>query len=419
MLERKAGGGDVVPFAVLMLVNLAATLPLSVFPSVLDGLQRYAAKSAVRLVFLGLRVAGVVVVVEHAPGLFGLAVVFTVTNLLEHAVAIALTFRYLPGLRIGRRFVDRETLGRVKVSSIDAFLAMLAGRVTVQTGAIVVGGSLTAAAAAHYAIASRLIELAKSMLRSVTTTLTPAVSEREAKGDHDGVRGVLIDGTRGVLYLVLPVHLGLLFFGRPFLARWVGKPEYADWCFPALAILSATLTLSVAQSVASRILYGLGRLRRFARLALVESGVNLGLSLLLVGPYGLEGVAAAVAVPNVFFCLAVLAYACREIGVSAGRYLGGAWMKPLLAACVPATVWLGYGGAEATWIGIATGIAAGLVPYVVTVMGMEYRCLAATRRLCAAERVPVQGAIVPSKAPSPARAPLRKASASRLNVVGG
>ena len=37
--------------------------------------------------------------------------------------------------------------------------------------------------------------------------------------------------------LVLPIHLGLLAFGRPFFARWVGAP-YAEWCFPAMAVLS-------------------------------------------------------------------------------------------------------------------------------------------------------------------------------------
>ena len=34
-----------------MLANLAVTLPLSVFPTILDGLQRFGAKSAVRLIF--------------------------------------------------------------------------------------------------------------------------------------------------------------------------------------------------------------------------------------------------------------------------------------------------------------------------------------------------------------------------------
>jgi len=371
-LERKLGEpGDIAPFMFLMLANLAITLPLSVFPTILDGLQQYAVKSAVRLVFLVIRVTGIVYVVETTPGLWSLAVVFTITNLLEHAVMALLAFRFLPGLQLSRRIVDRETLHRVKGYSVDAFLAMLAGRITVQTGAIVVGGFLTVAAAAHYAIASRLIELAKNLLRSATTTLTPAVSEREASGDFDGVRRVLLDGTRWVLYLVLPIHLGMLFFGKPFLTRWIGGPEYATWCFPVVAILSATLTIGVAQSVASRILYGMGKLRLFARLALVEAAVNLGLSLLLVGPYGLVGVAIAVAVPNVLFCLFVIGYACFVLEVRASRYLLASWLRPLSAAFVPALVWWFVTPADPTWLGIALGIMMGLVPFALVVAAIE------------------------------------------------
>jgi O-antigen/teichoic acid export membrane protein len=373
-LEAKLGGpGDVSAFMLLMLANLAATLPLSVFPTVLDGLQRFAAKSVVRLAFLAFRVAGIVYAMETRPGLFPLAVVYTAVNLLEHAAMGVLAFRFLPGLRVSRRLIDRETLRRVRGYSVDAFLAMLAGRITVQTGAVVVGGFLTAATAAHYAIAARLVESAKNLLRSATTTLTPAVSEREARGDHDGVRRVLLDGTRWVLYVVLPVHLGLLFFGRPFLERWIQQgPRYADWCFPATAILSATLTIGVAQSVAARILYGTGKLRLFARLALVEAALNLGLSLALVGPFGLEGVAVAVAGPNVLFCLFAIGYACRTLDVSAGRYLLTAWLRPLTAACIPAASWWFITPVEPTWLGIAVGIVSGLVPYGIAVFALEW-----------------------------------------------
>ena len=52
----------------------------------------------------------------------------------------------------------------------DEGLAMLAGRITVQTGAIVVGGFLTVAAVTYYGIAMRLVEMAKNLLRAATTT---------------------------------------------------------------------------------------------------------------------------------------------------------------------------------------------------------------------------------------------------------
>jgi O-antigen/teichoic acid export membrane protein len=158
----------------------------------------------------------------------------------------------------------------------------------------------------------------------------------------------------------------------------VGGPQYAEWCFPAMAVLSATLTIGVAQSVASRILYGMGKLKLFARLALVEAAVNLALSLALVRPLGIVGVAIAVAVPNVLFCLFVIAYACRTLDVKARTYLFASWLTPLSAACVPAVVWVAMVPAEASWLSISLGVLAGLGPYACAVLGIEM--LAASRR---------------------------------------
>src|SRR5262245_19910640 len=66
--------GEVLAFAILMLVNLAVSLPLSVFPSILDGLERFALKSAVRVVVLAIRTFGIVILMEREPSLLALGV---------------------------------------------------------------------------------------------------------------------------------------------------------------------------------------------------------------------------------------------------------------------------------------------------------------------------------------------------------
>jgi O-antigen/teichoic acid export membrane protein len=138
-----------------------------------------------------------------------------------------------------------------------------------------------------------------------------------------------------------------------------------------VAILSATLTIGVAQSVASRVLYGMGKLRLFARLALVEAGLNLALCFALVGPYGLEGVAVAVAIPNVLFCLFAICYACFVLESSPVKYLLASWLRPIAAVCVPAAVWWFATPVETTWPALAIGIGLGMAPYAIVVAGME------------------------------------------------
>jgi O-antigen/teichoic acid export membrane protein len=374
---EKAGvpADEVIAFSLLMVANLAVTLPLSLFPSILDGLERFALKSAVRVAVLAIRTVGIVIVLEQRPSLLALGIVLTVSNLVEHAILAGLAFRVLPELRFSRRHVDQATLHRVKGYSLDAFLAMVAGRASVQSGTIVVGAFLGAAPVTYFALALRLVEFAKALLRTATNTLTPAVSSLEAADDVDAIRRMFLRGTRWVLYLILPVHLGLVVFGRPFLATWLGDAEYAAKCYPALVILSATLSLVVAQSVASRVLYGTGRLRLFARMALLEAIVNVSLSVLLCPRFGLIGVAIGAAVPNLVMNLWVIGYTARRLGLPWRRYVADGWLRPLVTATVPAAIWLLADVNATGWVNLATAIGMGLVPYGLVVLVAEKRVI--------------------------------------------
>jgi O-antigen/teichoic acid export membrane protein len=269
--------------------------------------------------------------------------------------------------------VDRATMKRVKGYSTHAFLAMVAGRTSVQSGAIIVGIFLGAAPVTYFALASRLVEFAKALLRTATNTLTPAVSSLEAAGDFDAIRRMLLRGTRWVLYLILPVQLGLVIFGRPFLSIWLGDSNYAERCYPVLVILSSTLTLVIAQSMASRILYGTGRLRSFARAAMLEAVAVLLLSFLLAPRFGLIGVAVAIAAPNLVMCLWAIGHTARGLGVTARRYLFDAWLAPTLLALAPLGIWLFGRWPAGDWSMLILAIGAGLVPYVAAVGLCEYQ----------------------------------------------
>jgi O-antigen/teichoic acid export membrane protein len=128
----------------------------------------------------------------------------------------------------------------------------------------------------------------------------------------------------------------------------------------------ATMSIGVVQSVASRVLYGLGRLRWFARLALIESAVNVLLTLLLIQRFELIGVALAVAIPNVLFCVATIVIACRSAGID-GRSYVRAILTPIVISLVPVAIWVAMGPTEPHY---ATIISRGLVGVVVYGVGL-------------------------------------------------
>src|SRR5262249_18300540 len=154
--------GEAQCLLVLLGVNLALGLPLGVFPSVLDGLGRYPAKTIIRTAGLLVRVPLFLAVMHHEGGLMELAWVITGCNLLEPP-ALALAARYyLPELRFSFSLADRETFRTIRGYSLDAFLAMVAGRVSFQTDAIIIGAMLDPEHITYFALAGRLVEYAKN-----------------------------------------------------------------------------------------------------------------------------------------------------------------------------------------------------------------------------------------------------------------
>jgi O-antigen/teichoic acid export membrane protein len=369
--DKLAGDQGVWPFMLLMLVNVALTLPLSIFPAILEGLEAFTTKSVIRIVALMVRTGGLVWCAYNGAEMFWLAVVYSVTLIVEH-LAMAVACRVLlPGLEYHWRHIHRATLRQVRLYSLDAFLAMVASRVCLQTGAIVVGVMLPTGQVTFFATAMRLVEYAKGMLRTLTATLSPNVSGLQARGDHAAITRLFLKGTTWALYAALPVQIGLLLFGSPFLARWVG-PEFIAGCFPSLAILCWMVATGIAQSVASRILYGTGELKWFARAALVEAAMNIGLLCLLIGTFGLKGTAWAVTLPNVLNSLFVVTLTMRLLKVPMRAYFK-ACVVPVLFSSVLAFAWWSYGPVKPDYMAISIIVGVGLAGYAGAVAAWEGR----------------------------------------------
>lgn len=356
----------------LLVLNFAVSLPLSVYPAVLDGLGRFSLKSAIRAATLLLRVPLTLVAIRQERPLVALGVVITLCSVLEHLAIMAAVMRLLPRLRFRPRRVERATFRSMAAYSGNAFFAMLAGRLSFHSDAFVIAPTLGAAAITLFSLPAKLVEMSKAVLRSGTTTLTPAFSRLEAQDDLVGLRTLFLTCTRTAWYTALPVQSGLLCLGRPFLRLWLGG-DYAERCAPVLYVLASTASLTIAQSVASRVLYGTGRLRGFARATLAEGLTNLALSLVLVFPMGVVGVALGTSVPHAAFCLFVIATVCRYLQVGIGSYVTE-MVRPAVAVVVPTGLWLTLAGQGiGSWVEFFAAGAAGCVAYAAVALALEWR----------------------------------------------
>lgn len=360
---------------ILLSANLALGLPLGVFPAVLDGLGRYPAKTIVRTTGLVLRIPLFMLIIRSGGGLIEMAWMITGSNVLEH-VALAVAARwYLPQLRFSLSCIDRSTFQRIRGYSLHALLAMVAGRISFQTDSLVISAFRAPQFITYFAIGARLTEYVKSSMRAITTVLTPAVSTLEAQGDHAAIRRMLVNGSRYVLWAGLPIQAGLMLLGRPFLALWLDTPEteYSVKSYPVLVILAIPLALALSQSITGRILYGLGKLRWYARFAILEALANLLLSVALVTPLGIEGVAWGTTIPNLVANSVLIVYGCRLLGVRVRSYLRRAFLAPGAVTGLLALGWFAVTakGPPSTWPELILTATIGSAAYAVVAALVE------------------------------------------------
>jgi O-antigen/teichoic acid export membrane protein len=136
-------------------------------------------------------------------------------------------------------------------------------------------------------------------------------------------------------------------------------------------VLAGTLSLTIAQSIAARVLYGVGHIRLLARVALLEGIANLLLSIALVVPLGIAGVAWGTAIPHTAACVFAVVHAGQLIGVRPADYLR-AWSRPVITAAVPLSIWLMQRSPTTYAEFVATGLL-GIAPYAAIVLAAERR----------------------------------------------
>lgn len=316
--------------------SVAFGFPLGVFGAVLSGLQRYDLGNAIGIGINVLRAIAFVAVLKLGGGLLELAWVSLLMNLLGHALSLVLVLRLMPDLRFGRGLVSGTAMRAIGSYGGIAFIGALASSLAFQTDALVITAFLSAAAVTPFALASGLVDNVRTLVYSATFVLSPTASELDTRGETGKLHAMLLAGAKYSVLLSWPVLFGLMIFGENFIVTWVGPkfatahrwPEVLAVHGPAasaaqiLTILAAPTLLSLPQSTASALLFGVSRHKGVVTLSLLNALLNLGLSILWARPLGLAGVALGTAVPLALVSgVATAVYACRALGLPLATYL--------------------------------------------------------------------------------------------------
>ncbi len=303
----------------LVACQLLFDLPSRAFFAVLEGAQRFVAWQAIELGRALVQGALFIAVLALDFGIRELAASMVITSAWVLVLAVVFARRTMPELQVRPGLCSRKVLRRLMTFGGGLLTLRVIGTLYRQMDKVIIGTVLGVRLVTPYDVANKIHAGAATVQSVASSALLPATAF--ARRQTDVLRDMYLRGSTYTVAVTLPVIVAGFIFAATLIRTWVGE-DIANQATGATRWFFAYLLVVLPHVVGVSMLVGLGKLRA---LLVVTTGVlviNLGVSLALVRPLGIEGVVIGTFVSNALALPVYLVLLIREFDVALGEWFG-------------------------------------------------------------------------------------------------
>jgi len=316
----------------LMGITVAAGFPFRVFSGILASFLRHDYLALISMI----RTAGanvcVYVLLSRGHGILSLVIVNCCASLFEYGATYVVCRIRFPEVKTGLKDFDRAKTGELFRYSGKTMLIQIADLLRFKVDAFVIAVFLNVNLVTYYSVGSRLVDYFGSFIVSTTGFVSPLFSQYEGRGMYEALTRRFLDVTRICTVLSIFIGVSLIFYGKTFIARWMG-PGFESSYYVAV-ILCVPAIIALTQTPGLQLLYALSKHHYYAMSNIAEGVLNLVLSVILVHHYGMYGVALGTAAEMLLFKIFIQPFfVCRAIGLPVTEY-----MTTILGTAMKATL---------------------------------------------------------------------------------
>lgn len=283
----------------ILVVGFASALQCVFFPftAVFTAAQRFDLANLIGVGTRLLMAGAIYAALSMGYGLVGISAVHCVVSLIDYFIRWRVAYRIAPGLKLSLRRANLATLRDMGSFGAWNFLISITSFVYFHFPALLIGARMPVAAVGHYALAASLWRQIADVLAPVGQVIYSAATELHFRGERDLLERLYRDGTRLMLLATISVVIVASFWAEDFYRLWIGEQYLSSSPYSSVALLLKVLLISTvagyASQIAGQILLGAGRVRLLAIVQVLAAGITVMLTYILIGPYGLVGVAAS------------------------------------------------------------------------------------------------------------------------------
>lgn len=319
---------------VILGTTAALSFPMRVFSGVLEAFVRYEFTTGASIIRTVCSTIALWWVINHGANLVHVVIVVAGSGLLQRGLNFIFARRVLPGMRLLSFRVDAGSRTDLLGYGAKNFMLKLVDLVRFRIDNVVIAQCVNTTAVSLYAPGMSLIRYFREGIDCLGSVLMPAFSRTEGAGAHDRLGSQLLRATRICAVVATVLGGSLALYGGYFIERWLGH-GFRDSYLVAL-ILVGPFVVALAQNPGVYLLLGLSKQERLLRLNIIEGVGNFVLSIALVFPFGIFGVALGTAIAMVLSKILLQpAILCDATGLSRRKYYLDALLAPIAITALP------------------------------------------------------------------------------------
>ncbi|SRR5579862_704529 len=339
----------------IFFVVMALNFPLALFSEVLRGLHRL---DIVNWTAIGSQVLNVALMIlalwRHSP--FPVIVLISVaTTAAPNIACYFLARKMAPGLSLHPRNFRWGEVRGVLSFSLVAYLITFTNLIMLRADQGVVGFTIGVSFVAVYQVGYKAAEMFGLFSKQIQEALSPAAAHLGGDADRSGVCNLLYKSSRFTALVTTPLYALCAAYLDPVIKVLSGlKHVDASTFWVGQALLLATYSSMLTSSCPKRVLVMCGWEKQLLKMSAAEAGANFVLSVALVYPLGVPGVAIGTLIPAVLVgWLWVIPTTAKFTGLGCGALLKE-FFQPVF---LPAAASLALLGALMTWFPTPDGFA--------------------------------------------------------------
>lgn len=297
----------------LMAINVGLSFAMAPINGLITGQLRFDLATYIEFGKLLLRTGLIVYFISHNYSIIALAAVALTVDFAGGLAKLLQARRLFPQLHVQRRAFTPRRVRELLGYGTKTFVNQVADLMRFELSHLIIAGFINLSAVTLFNIAAQLVSYFRQLMSALMGVLVPLYRRYQVADNHAAVRKTYYFTSKIAALLTTMAAGATIILGHAFMLRWMGA-DYIE-AYWLLAIMIVPMAFFVAQSPANTLIYGLGSVGPLARFSIVEAATNVVLSIALVGPYGLTGVALGTAIPLTAFGVYLV--------IAAGRLVGG------------------------------------------------------------------------------------------------